>query len=216
MMKSKPTLAIYGDSFADPRWVENDYPAWSELLEENFTVTNFSFTGTGMWWSYDKFIETHEKFDTVVFVVTVPGRIHIECKDAHLNLNPATWPVWSGINMGDMYFRYFYSPKREDCFHKFMVDDILKRNNILVVPAFKESIPGHEGWSLCHLADTELAFYDLKHNGWNEKRKCHMTRENNRMVYNKVLEAVDNGSKILNLQESDFVPPADPLTMYWK
>lgn len=216
MAKNKPTLAIYGDSFGDPKWVENDYFAWPELLEQHYDITNYAFTGTGLWWSYDKFVETHKQYDYSIVVVTVPGRIHIECRDAHLNLNYNTWPVWDGLNVGELYFHYFYSQKREDRFHKFMVDDILTNDNVLVVPAFKESVADYTGWSLCHFSDTELAHYELEHNGWNERRKCHMTKENNEVVYQHVLESLTTGAKILNLQETDFVKPADPVSRYWK
>jgi hypothetical protein len=216
MIKSKPTLAIYGDSFGDPRWVENDYLAWPELLEQHYNITNYAFTGTGLWWSYDKFIDTHQRYDQIIFVVTVPGRIYIESLDKHLNLNPSTWPIWRNIALGELYFRLFYSEKRENRFHKFIVDDILTHNNVLVVPAFKESIADYNGWSLCHFADTELAHYGLEHNGWNEHRKCHMSMENNEVIYKHVLQSLTNGTKILNLQETDFIAPADPSSRYWK
>lgn len=212
---NKLNIAIYGDSFADPTWVKTFYKGWPELLSEHYDISNYALSGSGCWWSYDKFLETHQAHDLSIFVVTVPGRIHIEYNDKHLNLNPVTWPVWDGINMGEMYFRYFYSKKREDCFHNFMVRDLISRENVLVVPAFKESIDGHNGWSLCHFSDTETAFYGLKHSGTNEKRKCHLTKENNEMVYLKVLEAIQNKDKILSLAESDFCQPEGPLEKYW-
>jgi hypothetical protein len=216
MAKSKPTLAIYGDSFGDPHWVKNDYLSWPELLENDYNITNYASTGTGMWWSYDKFVDTHQKYDQVIFVVTVPGRIYIESLDKHLNLNPSTWPIWRNIALGELYFRLFYSEKRENRFHKFMVDDLLTIDNVLVVPAFKESVDRNSGWSLCHLADTEQAYYNLKNTSRNENRKCHLTEENNKVVYNKIIDSLNLGVKILNLQESDFVTPSDPLTRYWK
>ncbi len=216
MMNKKPKLAIYGDSFSDPSWVQNDYLSWPEMLEQKYNVKNYSLTGSSMWWSYDKFLETHASYDLAIFVVTVPGRIHVEYNNKHLNLNPSTWPVWDGINIGEMYFRYFYSSKRETAFHNFMVNDILQYQDVLVVPAFLESLPNLNSWSLCHYADLELQFYGLDHPGNNENRKCHLTKENNLMIYNKIINAIDNKDQILKLNPEDFVQPADPMECYWK
>lgn len=213
---ARPKLAIYGDSFADPTWVKQDYKAWTELLSQDYDISNYAYTGTSMWWSYDKFISTYGKCDKHIFVATVPGRIHIEYNDKHLNLNPTTWPVWSGVNIGEMYFRYFYSSKREGVFHNFMINDILTRDNVLVIPAFKESIPDLEGWSLCHFSDTELRHYGLVHAGANEHRKCHMSEENNKVIYTKVKTAVEAGDKLLKMDAADFVAPSSPLSRYWK
>ena len=107
-------IAIFGDSFSDPKWVKNDYLAWPELLENDFNVTNFSLSGTSLWWSYKQFKKLSTEYDYCIFTITMPGRIHIESLDRHLNLNPSTWPVWYGTNFGEMYFQYFYS--EEDLF----------------------------------------------------------------------------------------------------
>jgi hypothetical protein len=216
MTKNKPTVAIFGDSFADPTWVNNDYLSWPELLTEQYDVTNYAMTGTSLWWSYNLFLEHYKKYDKCIFVVTVPGRIHIESTDKHLNLNPNTWPVWDGIPIGELYFRLFYSEKRETCFHKFMVNDILTADNVLVIPAFSESVPELKSWSLCHFADIELYHYGLVHPGSNENRKCHLSIENNQMVYNKITTAIAVGDKILQLSKEDFVVPTKPLEFYWK
>lgn len=209
------TLAIFGDSFSDPRWDDTKYHAWPELLEADYTVKNFSLTGTGMWWSYKQFKEHHAEYDLCIFVVTMPGRVHIESLDRHLNFNPITWPVWFGTNFGEMYFKHFYSKEREEVFHNFMVADLLSHSNVLLIPSFIESMPSHTGWSLCHLADMEMEHYGLKHPGNNEKRKCHLTKENNQQVYEKIKIAINNKNTILNLTKDDFIVPADPIHFYW-
>jgi hypothetical protein len=216
LIMARPKLAIYGDSFADPNWVKQDYPAWTELLAQDYDIANYAYTGTGMWWSYDKFTSTYGKYDKYVFVATVPGRIHIEYNDTHLNLNPVTWPVWDSINIGEMYFRYFYSGKREEAFHNFMINDLLLKDDVLIVPAFKESVPNLQTWSLCHFADSELRHYGLVHAGANEHRKCHMSEENNKVVYAKIKSALADNSKVLEMSATDFVPPTSPLERYWK
>lgn len=210
-------IAIFGDSFADPKWARNDfYKAWPELLEQDATVDNFSLSGTGVWWSYKQYKKIHEDYDYNIFVLTIPGRIHIESLDRHLNFNPITWPVWYGTNFGEVYFKYFYSQEREECFHNFILNDLLQTKNTLVIPAFVESMPkGYSDWSLCHLADTEMYHYGMQHPGNNERRKCHLTKENNEVVYNKIKSAIASNESLLKLTNLDFVAPAEPMHRYW-
>lgn len=208
-------IALFGDSFSDPKWANNDkYLAWPELLENNFSVTNFSLSGTGMWWSYKQWREQRDNYDHCIFVVTIPGRIHVESLDRHLNFNPTTWPRWFGINFGELWFKHFYSEERENAFHSFMLEDILKHNSTLLIPAFNESMPGINGISLCHLADLEMYGYGLTHSGNNEKRKCHLTKENNFVVYEKILSSLGK-DRVLRLSENDFIQPTDSMDFYW-
>jgi|TARA_B110000503_G_scaffold15544_2_gene21857 hypothetical protein len=215
MTNKKITIGIYGDSFSDPNWVKNNYKAWPELLETDYTIKNYSLSGTSLWWSYNKFLETCDKIDYAIFVVTIPGRLHIDYQDQHINLNPISWPVWDGVSIGEIYFKYIYSDKRETAFHNFIVSDLLLYDKILIIPAFAESIPNY-AVSLCYYADKETAHYGLKNTGPNENRKCHLTKENNNMVYNKIISAMESKSKILTLSEYDYVVPKDPISQYWK
>jgi hypothetical protein len=209
-------LVIFGDSFSDPTWAKNDfYKAWPELLADDYEITNKSLSGSSMWWSYKQFKEIQNDYDKCIFVVTIPGRIHIESLDRHLNFNETTWPRWFGINFGEMWFKYFYSQEREECFHNFMLKDIMESPNTLVIPAFVESIPGYDKWTLCHFADMEIYHYGMSHAGNNEKRKCHLTKENNLVIYNRIKSAFSNGDKVLPLCKEDYVVPADPMHKYW-
>jgi len=215
MTNKKLTIGIYGDSFADPKWVKNDYNAWPELLENNYNIQNYSLTGTSLWWSYDKFLETCDKIDYTIFVVTIPGRVYLEYQDHHINLNPTSWPIWNGVSIGEMYFKYFYSNKRENAFQNFIISDLLLYDKILLIPAFTESMPGYP-ISLCYYADKETEHYGLKDPGPHENRKCHLTKENNIMVYNKIMSAMESKCKILSLSQHDYVIPKDPISQYWK
>jgi len=213
------TLAIFGDSFSDPRWTENSwYKSWPELLADKYDVTNFSLSGTSMWWSYKQFKENYNKFDQCIFVPTMPGRVHIESLDRHLNFNETTWPKWFGMNFGELWFKYFYSKEREECFQELMIKEIFLTPNTLVIPAFAESIAGTNGdteWTLCHYADMEIIHYGMKHAGDNERRKCHLSTENNQMIFNKIITALSTGANRLQLSKEDYVVPKDPVHRYW-
>ena len=52
--------------------VEALMPTWAKLLPD---TTNFAAGGTDLSWSFLKFLEHHEKYDNIIFVVTSPKRI---------------------------------------------------------------------------------------------------------------------------------------------
>jgi len=206
-------ILILGDSFSDPTWASNTYRAWPELLSTNFDVTNMSVCGSSLWWSYRNLLKHQNNYDYTVFVVTMPNRIYLEPLDKHINVNTST--VVGNVLLEEVYFRYFYSPEREQYFHNSIMNSILQQTNILVIPAFAESFET-KGWSLCHFADYEADYYKKARPVQNDyKRKCHLTKENNEMVYDKICEAILKKNKILELFENDFRIPLEHKSYYW-
>ena len=207
-------ILILGDSFSDPSWASNDYKAWPELLEEHYEITNLSVCGSSLWWSYTQFLKNKDQYDYVIFVVTVPNRIYLEADGLHLNINTNT--SFAHTTLENIYYRFFYSAEKEQFFHNSIVNEIIKSEKVLAIPAFAESIPGHTT-SLCHFSDMEAAFYKKDRPIIDDtKRKCHLGKESNHTIFNKIISAVDNNDKILSLSEKDFVNPAEPITYYWK
>jgi len=76
------TLGIYGDSLADDyHWSDHHIKkpltasAWTQLLSQHYRrCKNHAAAGSSLYYSYKRFLETHEKYDHVLFVATVPGR----------------------------------------------------------------------------------------------------------------------------------------------
>jgi hypothetical protein len=208
-------IAIFGDSFSDPSLPVNNYSAWPELLSNNFSITNYSKHGSSLWWAYEQFKQHKDSYDYCIFTITLPGRLFLKSLNQHITFAESGWPMAHGINLGKTWFKYFYDKEREEVFHNFIVDDILKTPNTLVVPAFAESVHAYSGWTLCHLSDLERNHYKRPTISPDEKRKCHLTKENNLVVYNKILSALDNKDLLLTLTEADYVVPKDPAHFYW-
>lgn len=207
-------VLILGDSFADPTWATNSYKGWPELLADDFEITNKAVAGSSTWWAYKNFEHHNTAYDYCVFVVSIPTRIYIEPLGRHVNSYTET--PYKNITLEEVYYQFFYSQERESFFHNAIVNKLLTYNNILLVPAFAESIDSHIGWSLCHFSDTESEFYKKEKPIKNDtRRKCHMSKESNLVIYEKVKEAINNREKILKLSASDFVTPLDPKEYYW-
>jgi hypothetical protein len=68
------TVAIYSDSWSDPKVRYSNDPidniAWPDIISEHYNVTNYARAGTSIYYSYRKFLETHEDFNKIIFVVT--------------------------------------------------------------------------------------------------------------------------------------------------
>ena len=73
-------LAIYGDSFAcchrgheaEPLLTSQGWP--NLLISENLSVTNYAYRGTSLFYTYQKFVATHDQHDQCLVIVTWPGR----------------------------------------------------------------------------------------------------------------------------------------------
>ena len=75
-------LAIYGDSFAEIRFKQytHRYCQWGNILAEKLNVYdyfNYAVGATSLNFSYMKFLESHEKYDIIVFVASSLNRSSI-------------------------------------------------------------------------------------------------------------------------------------------
>jgi hypothetical protein len=208
-------IGIFGDSFSDPTWNQNDYLSWPEMLEKQYQVTNYSKNGSSLWFSYQK-LKTHKsEFDTCIFVATVYGRFYLENLDKHLNINRNTWPIKNGVNLGKVYYEDFFSFDREKSFHDFMIADISSLKNVIFIPAFEECQTDKYNISLNHYANSELHHYGVLEYQGPDDRKCHLTIENNKIIYNKVLTAIESNLDSIDFSMSEFVPPVEPFNFYF-
>ena len=78
---SLKTLAIYGDSFADPSFGFDADPTiqsqgWPLLLKEQYNVTLYGQGGSSVYYSYNNFKQTQSLYDYIIFVETTSGRWH--------------------------------------------------------------------------------------------------------------------------------------------
>lgn len=207
-------ILIVGDSFSDPKWAKNNYLSWPELLSTVHQVTNLSLAGSSTWWSYQNFKKHYTEYDYCIFTITVPTRVHLESTDQHLNINSNF--SYKGISLEEVYYERFYSQEREDFLQTAIVKDFLNTPNTLAIPSFSESIAFHPGWSLCHISDLEADFYkEFRPLKSDNRRPCHLSKEGNQTIYKKIIEAIDNNDKILNISEADFIAPSDPKQVYW-
>ena len=68
-------IAIYGDSYAT-NWNKLIEPYWSNILSNQYgyNIHNHAYGGTGLDYSYRKFLQSYENYETIIFVVSHPHR----------------------------------------------------------------------------------------------------------------------------------------------
>jgi hypothetical protein len=212
---------------------------WPELLAFKYKVTNFSAGGSGMYYSYDLFKKMQSNFDIIVFVPSHAARFSLFFPDKgqvhHLVpgflLNQAEQELKNNkylpndtkiIKAAIDYVSYILNQTKEDEMKRLMLEEIKRlRPDTIFIPAFSEdSISG--AIELFHVSTMELTHYETS---WDKLRKCnppffdfrkcHMTEGNNRLVFNKVVEAIANKDTVVRIFESDFVAPTDPFNKYF-
>lgn len=169
-------IAIFGDSFAvneiengrvtDKKRVKNGF-SYTNELSKKYDVVNFAESGTGLFWSYEKYLEHAQDFDKVIFVASSNDRVllqHDSKKYLPLNWSYTNIPTnkadrqrirdgWKHIyNRSTVpyswdearkhvqwYYRYIFNERQSNLMSKLMIQELEEDPNTLVIPAFQTS-----------------------------------------------------------------------------
>lgn len=177
-------IAIYGDSHGDcnyHRW-QRHAPhiglGWPEILSKYHTVENFSEGGTGLWYSFVKFLENNQKFDLNIFLPSQNTRFSIYLPESKKTLHMV--PGWQdGMNIRSKkirkdtpidnsileaaagYVDHILDYKKEEYTGKLLIKEIHNiRPNTIIIDCFREFVSyvsiDFEPIVLCDLNDMEL------------------------------------------------------------
>lgn len=222
-------IAVFGDSFASLTFEENATPTWVDILSEKYDVTNFAVPGSNLYYSVIKFMENHMNFDKIIFLATVPGRLHIpdwittNLSDRFIQ-NPmiAEWKFNNATHLTEIhrttlkvaidYYIYLNDDKFNSFIQELMVNRVIDcRLDTIAIPISESAFGDKKYLNKKALVDI---FY--KENlAWNETvstlldksdfRNCHMTAENNVIFANKVEQWINGDAVQIDLD--DFVTP---------
>jgi hypothetical protein len=230
-------IGIFGDSFADDYTIWTQHftdvgPSWIDVLrEQDILIENHAAGGSGLYYSYEKFICNFEKYDKIVFAVTNPGRIYL----SH-NGNYGHWHSLSQVEMKlkqcveyeekikltavHDYFKYVKNEKYDNLVHDLMIEHMIEKHQcILMIPSFEYSRIQNK-LPLSAVTEFEAAFWKLPtaffglNTMWADARKCHMCEENNLMFGHEVLNWVRNGQ--FNFDAKKFKTPTRPREHYFR
>jgi len=137
-------ILIVGDSFA-ARYNNGNYLGWSELLEQEYTVTNLAQAGVSEYKILKQIESVNLKnFDCVIISHTSPYRVHTKSKihntELHANcdlLLADIFDKWSfnpKIRAAKGYFKYHFDIQYYEDIYKLLqdkIDDLLKNSRVI-------------------------------------------------------------------------------------
>ncbi len=245
-------IGIFGDSYStvNQRFVNKrpDGKCWAQLLSDQYSVKNYSVSGTGLYYSYREFLKHQHNFDCIIFTASLNQRLYLEnlpIKDPtskHINLELLTdrnqaheWLNYvkttdDSVNWDDVfdsvqgYFRYVYNDDQNTTAERLLLQDIQTKNRVLLMPCFESTLNAHREIfknfkiSLSNITFLEDARCNLTQQKIRKIRKqlgdkvedtrhCHLTDENNIMMYNKIVNWIENNE--FSLQQLDILNPQD-------
>jgi hypothetical protein len=231
-------IAIFGDSYTRYNMNPGNEHlglSWVEHLDDIHEVTNFGKPGASFRWCYELFLEHKDNFDFCIVVVPDPFRIWIKALDNVPNkMEGHFWAahefrnefknrtsderIHQIIDSVSVWYDNWRDHLFENHLHHLMVKDMLSYANVLAIPGSPDSI---KGYSKHYQNLTDIQFWELlqvdpdfNFTSMHCKRKCHLTEENNYVLYSLVLDAISKKQKVLNLNIKHFVKPTRELEYY--
>lgn len=184
------------------------YKCWVDLLSETYSVANYARGGTDCYFSYKTFLETQENYDKIIFLKTFPGRLSLCSETWHHYYNVSSITATDKMSSAVRDYFVYVQPEdnfRTELFDNLMVEDVIRKRPdtiyIDVALASKtQSIP------LYDIYKSESMFWniDSENIDYIDARQCHMSYENNTMMYNKICNSIKN-SKPFTLSNADII-----------
>ena len=229
-------IGIFGDSFADdynlwPSHFEGVGPSWIDYIrDQNIEVDNYAYGGSGLYYSYEKFISSFEKYDRIIFLVTTPGRITVARDGEYghwFNINQVEkelevcfdYEKKIRLNAVYNYFKYIKNDQFDNLVHDLLIDHISKKHDtILMLPSLESSRINNQ-IPLSAISKFEADFWNLSEviphsRDLFDARKCHMCEENNLMIGKEIFNWIETDK--FSLDSKKFKTPTREFEYYFR
>lgn len=221
-------VGIFGDSYADEKIhkLEANYKSWVEILREKYypKLTCYGEAGSSLYFSYNKFMDNHNKYDKIIFVTTTYGRLTIPSYIKFLD-HPDTYKMYhiNGVETAEShlvkpgvmtpegilatkasidYFKYLRDPVYDMRMHHLMKNSIKAiRPDAILVETLQPGL-------------SDISYYEFSPNGdrpaemwqYHDFRMCHLSKRNNEILADKMFEW-SNGAPV-HIDVKDFEVPS--------
>ena len=234
-------ITIFGDSFGDDMidGLIQTETSWIDVLKENgHNITNFSRGGSSLYYSYNKYLAflgspKYSNCDLVIFVMTGPGREEIVLgKDTfyltsipqievirdHMVRSEEQRKILEAIRV---YWAFCKDVKKDNVVHNLMMEDIKKRDRMFYIQTYVYNDPN----CIVELSRKELSLLNPSIKNYDDEsefmklhrdnRKCHFASINNKMLGNKILQAINAKQKTVEFNINDIVKPESDRMYYF-
>jgi hypothetical protein len=236
-------ITIFGDSFGDDQidGLIKTETSWMDVLrEQGHSVTNHCRGGSSLYYSYKRYLEflnsaAYSNCDLIIFLITGPGReevvldgetfymtsiSQIEVRRDYYAKSEQQRKIFDAMIL---YWAFCKDHKKEEIIHDLMIKEIKKCEKTLVIETYIPDDPN----CMVMLSRKELSLIvpEIKNNLLDENefmklhidcRKCHFTSVNNRMIGNKILQAINADQKTVEFDVNDIVKPEFDYAYYFK
>lgn len=228
-------VGIFGDSFAEPVFVEN---GWPNLLHSRYSqqIKNYAFNCTSTFWSYRQLLLHINDIDVILFTISGAGRLYHPNLDYREVCSPFTLEhVLKDLNLStnkrhvykaaEDYYLYLDNAE----FNVFVQGQIVKEvqnlaqkhnKKLILIPAFDDGVQYQTIFKVCLIEvmrkEIQTNFGDLTYR--TEKittRANHLSKENNEILAFKINEILNNTIDTVELTDFVFTKYSDP-GMYWE
>jgi hypothetical protein len=195
------------------------------MLSENYDVRNFSENGSSLYYMKLLFDKHQQDFDKIIFCITAPGRLEFKVDTLKNNSKYVPWyqhiptihTIQSRLTIPELteldkkrykilyeYLLEIQDIEQEQYHHSMLVKDIInQRPDTILIPGFSTSISDQFD-CLENITKFEDCILDKKTGFYRDKRPCHMSLENNKIIFNNVIETMVNNSNRINLDINQF------------
>jgi hypothetical protein len=224
-------IGIFGDSYSSTYGYEQRvklYPSWSFMLSENYDVRNFSKNGSSLYYMKLLFDKHQQDFDKIIFCITAPGRLEFKVDTLKNNSKYDPWYqhiptihiIQSRLTIPELteldkkrykilyeYLLEIQDIERERYYHAMLVKDIVnQRPDTILIPAFPTSLTDQTD-CLESITKFEDKILNKKTGFYRDSRPCHMSLENNKIIFNNVNETIVDNNNRINLDIKQFKEP---------
>lgn len=218
-------IAIYGDSFGSEVPIFQTYhnnlkkigDSWIALLKNDFMIDNYCESGSDYYFSFNNFLENYKKYDLNIFIKTSPHRLSITYKNKYIhnhNIDSSTAKLEKETDKNKIkileasinYFKYLQDEKKDLIISNLFTEKILNLDpSCLIIDSF-----GNNGLFNVTLMENDIWQFNPTYTRKDELldlRYCHMTQENNKIMYDKVKECIEKKTKF-DFDLNNFVAPS--------
>lgn len=237
-MINKPSLGIYGCSFAADSSIPFPEKSWVDFIRETklYHITNLAKSGTSLWYSYDLFTKTNQKFDKIIFLSSTQHRLTIPDyssltipKDQHYSQICQMFSHSTGQEKNEYellmnYFDLVHNFEKEEDHHSLMIKNLKNIRpdvifyegssiypdvfTLLSISLWESKMMGNE-----ITRSGKLLYRSSRHKrNMNDFRRCHLTEENNKLVAEMFLARLRGENK--SIDYSDLIKPTKSLEYY--
>jgi hypothetical protein len=217
-------IGIFGDSFGYEQSIfkkseletENIGKSWVTMLRDYGNVCNFCEPGSDLYFSYKNFIDNFYKFDKIIFLKTNYNRFSFKFEDsivhahsinnANMHLLNNSGQKYKAIKASIDYFLYLQDEEKDKILYNLYLNDITNKNNdVIFINCFGPNSLNeimqkeNQAWNLPSQYTFKERFIDL--------RKSHLTKNNNEILFRKVLACINRNTKKINIDAKDFCVP---------